>query len=450
VSHYRRRYYQEERARTNSFRRSSHNSRRTSYEKRDRKKLRRHSFSSQRKKKKKKRDSKRKKRSIRSSSRSSSTRYSNSCSKSSHDDTVGEFKGKNKDVINGRYEIFNELGVGTFGRVLACVDKKTQTVVAVKVVRAVKRYTRSARLEAKYLALVKSTFESEKHKCPGSDIVQQCCFVLLLDHFEWNRHYCIVTETLGLSLYNVIKANNYVGFCLKNVCEITRQIILGIQFLHENCKMVHTDLKLENVLLVDDNQIVEYLRTAATHKNYIKIEVPRLKIKLIDFGGACVIEENESLRKSVINTRQYRSPEVTLESGWSFPSDIWSCGCIAAEIFVGDLLFQTHDELEHLALIEKVTGETFPKTLTEASDRRNDFFRSNGELRWPGKANKDSIRHVRNAKSLHDILSRHGRHDPPSAIKHLFDLLQGMLKVDPESRLSARNAVMASSFKIED
>lgn len=62
---------------------------------------------------------------------------------------------------------------------------------------------------------------------------------------------------------------------------------------------------------------------------------------MIDFGGATY--DNDTSKSRIISTRQYRGPEVTLEidEGWSFPSDLWSTACIVAEIYTGDLLFQT-------------------------------------------------------------------------------------------------------------
>lgn len=42
--------------------------------------------------------------------------------------------------------------------------------------------------------------------------------------------------------------------------------------------------------------------------------------------------------------------------GWSFPCDVWSIGCILVEFFTGEALFQTHDNLEHLAMMEVVFG----------------------------------------------------------------------------------------------
>jgi dual-specificity kinase len=55
-----------------------------------------------------------------------------------------------------------------------------------------------------------------------------------------------------------------------------------------------------------------------------------------------------------VSTRHYRAPEVILGLGWSFPCDLWSVGCILAELATGDALFQTHENLEHLAMMERV------------------------------------------------------------------------------------------------
>ena len=77
------------------------------------------------------------------------------------------------------------------------------------------------------------------------------------------------------------------------------------------------------------------------------------EIRLIDFGSATFQDEYHS---SVVSTRHYRAPEIILGLGWSFPCDIWSIGCILVEFFTGDALFQTHENLEHLAMMENVVG----------------------------------------------------------------------------------------------
>ncbi len=61
-------------------------------------------------------------------------------------------------------------------------------------------------------------------------------------------------------------------------------------------------------------------------------------LAVIDFGGATYDDRHKT---RVVCTRQYRPPEVVLGAGWSFPADVWSLGCIVAEIASGDLLFNT-------------------------------------------------------------------------------------------------------------
>eukprot|EP01034_Spumella_vulgaris_P044752 gene44752-55688_t len=84
------------------------------------------------------------------------------------------------------------------------------------------------------------------------------------------------------------------------------------------------DLKLENVLFV--HRTLEIVNVDHHGKRYdVSVPINR-RIKLIDFGGATY--DSEQSKSSIVNTRQYRGPEVTLELGWSFPSDLWSVGCL--------------------------------------------------------------------------------------------------------------------------
>ena len=124
--------------------------------------------------------------------------------------------------------------------------------------------------------------------------------------------------------------------------------------------LVHTDLKPENILLVNSGyQTFTYGQTipSSSQTTSRSSETRRVlldsEIRLIDFGSATFDDEYHS---SVVSTRHYRAPEIILNLGWSFPCDIWSIGCILVEFFTGDALFQTHDNLEHLAMMESVCG----------------------------------------------------------------------------------------------
>lgn len=90
------------------------------------------------------------------------------------------------------------------------------------------------------------------------------------------------------------------------------------------------------------------------------------EIRLIDFGSATFQDEYHS---SVVSTRHYRAPEIILGLGWSYPCDIWSIGCILVEFFTGDALFQTHDNLEHLAMMEAVVGSRIDTHLVQTVNK---------------------------------------------------------------------------------
>lgn len=97
------------------------------------------------------------------------------------------------------------------------------------------------------------------------------------------------------------------------------------------------------------------------------------KIKLIDFGGATFEGEYKS---RIISTRQYRAPEVIMGCcRWTHSADVWSLACIIIELATGSLYFQTHDNYEHLAMIEKSSG-TFPQWMVSRADSEMDkYFR---------------------------------------------------------------------------
>jgi dual-specificity kinase len=136
--------------------------------------------------------------------------------------------------------------------------------------------------------------------------------------------------------------------------------VLGLTILPvlHDLNLIHTDLKPENILLVNGAyQTFTYNRSIPS-SSHITSRTARQRrvlldseIRLIDFGSATFDDEYHS---TVVSTRHYRAPEIILQLGWSFPCDIWSIGCIIVEFFTGDALFQTHDNLEHLAMMEAV------------------------------------------------------------------------------------------------
>jgi len=159
---------------------------------------------------------------------------------------------------------------------------------------------------------------------------------------------------------------------------------------------------------------------------------------VIDFGGATFENDHKS---SIINTRQYRAPEVILELEWDISSDLWCLGCIASELYHGELLFATHSNMEHLALIERCIG-CFPAKMLTNSKISDEFFHKNGLSRWRDCCSSESQSHIRKMKTLKEIADRHDDFE---------DFLRSLLKIDPQTRCTAENALKLNFFaNIED
>ena len=287
---------------------------------------------------------------------------------------------------HGRYKVLGIAGQGTFGTVLDVFDTKHHQRLALKVVRSVSRYLDAAAIEIDILDKIRradthkqssarsSSSSSTATACTAATAAQltlslalclavSLCVRLYSDfelHHNGQLHVCIGTEKLGRSLYEFIKKNRYRGFQLRHVRHFAYQLIAAVAFCH-SIGLIHTDLKPENILLARSH----YCTVQQGQKDDYRVPTST-EIRLIDFGGATFDTEHHS---RIVNTRQYRAPEVLLGLGWSFPSDLWSVGCILCELLTGELLFPTHEDLEHLAMMEKVLEEELPADMTERAIR---------------------------------------------------------------------------------
>jgi len=170
------------------------------------------------------------------------------CKGGYHPVTVGEqFK-------DGKYTVVRKLGWEHFSTVWLSKDNVTQKHVALKVVRSAAHYTETAIDEIKLL----NKIVAAKPDHPGRKHV-----VSLLDSFEHKgpngTHVCMVFEVLGENLLGLIKRWNHRGIPMPLVKQITKQVLLGLDYLHRECGIIHTDLKPENVLIEigDVEQIVK-------------------------------------------------------------------------------------------------------------------------------------------------------------------------------------------------
>ncbi|KAG9831757.1 dual specificity tyrosine-phosphorylation-regulated kinase 3, partial [Aureobasidium melanogenum] len=271
------------------------------------------------------------------------------------DDDDGHYIVHDHADLTERYSIVKLLGQGTFGKVVQAYDRRRNADVAIKIIRSVQKYRDASRIELRVLSTLACNDKHNRNKC-----------IHLRDTFDFRNHICIVTDLLGQSVFDFLKSNTFVPFPSTHIQQFARQLFTSVAFLHD-LNLIHTDLKPENILLVQNHyQTFTYNRNipSSSNTNPRSAKFRRVlldpEIRLIDFGSATFDDEYHS---SVVSTRHYRAPEIILNLGWSFPCDIWSIGCILVEFFTGDALFQTHDNLEHLAMMEAVCNTPIDKAL---------------------------------------------------------------------------------------
>ncbi|KRY34907.1 Exostosin-1 [Trichinella spiralis] len=311
-------------------------------------------------------------------------------------------------------EVIKTLGEGTFGRVVQVRDHENEQSepLALKIIKNVDKYREAAKLEVNVL---KKLMEKD----PAGNFL---C-IHLVHHFNYFGHMCLVFPMMGLSVFDFLKANNYYPYPMHQVRHIAYQLCYAVNFMHQN-HLTHTDLKPENLLFV--------------HPEYdIKIDMKRNKeyriirdtsVRVIDFGSATFDHEHHS---TIVSTRHYRAPEVILELGWSHPCDVWSIGCIIFELLLGTTLFQTHENLEHLAMMERILGP-LPYRMCRKTKTRYFYH---GRLDW-------DIRHP-SGRYVRDNCKPLSRYLLAGDVEHeeIFDIVSCMLEYEPSQRIKLADSL---------
>ncbi|XP_024896868.1 dual specificity tyrosine-phosphorylation-regulated kinase 4 [Pteropus alecto] len=261
--------------------------------------------------------------------------------RTSFDDEHGSYMKVLHDHVAYRYEVLEMIGKGSFGQVAKCLDHKNNELVALKIIRNKKRFHHQALVELKILEALR-----RKDKDNTYNVVH------MKDFFYFRNHLCITFELLGINLYELMKNNSFQGFSLSIVRRFTLSVLKCLQMLYVE-KIIHCDLKPENIVLYQKGQV---------------------SVKVIDFGSSCYQHEKVY---TYIQSRFYRSPEVILGHPYNMAIDMWSLGCIMAELYTGYPLFPGENEVEQLACIMEVLGLP-PNHFIQTASRRQTFFDSKG------------------------------------------------------------------------
>ncbi len=330
---------------------------------------------------------------------------------SGYDDDQGSYILVPHDHIAYRYEVLKVIGKGSFGSVVKAYDHKSQCHVALKLIRNEKRFHRQAAEEIRILEHLRKQDKENSYN-----------IIHMLEHFQFRSHMCITFELLSINLYELIKKNKFQGFSLQLVRKFAHSMLQCLEALHKN-RIIHCDLKPENVLLKQQG---------------------RSGIKVIDFGSSCY--EHQRIY-TYIQSRFYRAPEVILGARYGMPIDMWSFGCILAELLTGYPLFPGEDEADQLASIMELLGMPSEKII-ESSKRAKNFVSSKGYPRYCTVTTLPDGSTV-----LTGGKSRHGKtRGPPrskdfvTALKgcddaHFIDFLKRCLDWDPTQRMTPAQAL---------
>ena len=228
------------------------------------------------------------------------------------------------ELIIGRYRIVKFLGEGAFSKAIQCIDTEggRNAPVCMKIVKCGDRkdYFDQSLDEIKLLQYING----------GHENMDAVHIFQMHDFFYHKEHLFIVCEALGKDLYEMSKREqqSHGGpkyFNLKRLQNIACQTLEALNYL-QGLKLLHNDLKPENILIKD---------------------VENADIKLIDFGSAFYITDHLG---SYVQSRTYRAPEVILGMKYDYKIDVWSLGCILAELWTGNVLLDPKEP-------DLITGE---------------------------------------------------------------------------------------------
>ncbi|XP_044066279.1 STKc_p38 domain-containing protein isoform X1 [Siniperca chuatsi] len=284
--------------------------------------------------------------------------------------------------IPERYTALRPIGSGAYGTVCSAIDQKTKEKVAIK------------KLYRPFLSLIHAKRAYRELRLLR--YIQHENVICLLDVFtpdttlEKFQTFYMVMPFVAQDLGNIMKQRRLTD---RIITYLFYQLLRGLKYIHSS-GIIHRDLKPSN-LAVNEN----------------------CELKILDFGLA---RQTESEMTGYVVTRWYRAPEVIFNwMHYSQTVDVWSAACILVEMITGQVLFQGHDSIDQLKKILRLTG-TPDFSLVQKMQ------------------SKDAQSYV---QGLPPQRKKNFKEVFPSMDENAVDLLEKMLLLDPETRLTAKQGL---------
>ena len=410
------------------------------------------------------------------SSDSDSNSFESNLTKSNNKNLIGE-------ILNNKYLLITPIGSGTFSTVWLSLNLKTNQYYAMKI-QNVDCYENGI---------------DEINICKNLS-TDNCQYInKMIEHFEYiningssdDVHICMVFDICAGSLYDIMRIGIYSkGFSLDIVKKIIKQLLIAIDILTTKHKILHSDIKPENILVVGiNNRIQEMIKLTENNKyliNYLKNnkqkksnnlnknlkeEIKKISFDSINikYGNKSALENTVFIDDKYINniiikladfgncrktnysdfdiqTLYYRAPEMILQYKYNKNCDIWSVGCVIFELLTGKLLFNPDKTIRfsrkrhHLRDIISLLGK-IPDNILITSIQKHEFFKTNGLLKGTYNVNYVSLKTL----ITNEVTNLKGFND--EEIKTLIELMYKLLDYDSFRRPDAKTILNSNWLK---
>ncbi|XP_062329986.1 homeodomain-interacting protein kinase 1 isoform X4 [Osmerus eperlanus] len=329
-----------------------------------------------------------------------------SATKSSSSSGEGDYQLVQHEVLGSpacSYEVLEFLGRGTFGQVAKCWKRGTNEIVAIKILKNHPSYARQGQIEVGILNRLSAENADEFN------------FVRSYECFQHKGHTCLVFEMLEQNLYDFLKHSKFSPLPLRNIRPILQQVATALMKL-KSLGLIHADLKPENIMLVDP------------------LRQP-YRVKVIDFGSASHV--SKAVCSTYLQSRYYRAPEIILGLPFCEAIDMWSLGCVIAELFLGWPLYPGASEYDQIRYISQTQGLPAEYLLSAGTKTRR-FFNRGPDSSYPLWRLKTPSEH----EVEMGIKSKEAR-------KYIFNCLDDMMQVNLSSHLEGTDMLAEKADRRE-
>ncbi|XP_061532791.1 homeodomain-interacting protein kinase 2 isoform X1 [Phycodurus eques] len=334
------------------------------------------------------------------------TAASTATSKNSGSNNEGDYQLVQHEVLcsmTNTYEVLEFLGRGTFGQVVKCWKRGTNEIVAIKILKNHPSYARQGQIEVSILARL------------STESADDFNFVRAYECFQHKNHTCLVFEMLEQNLYDFLKQNKFSPLPLKYIRPVLQQVATALMKL-KSLGLIHADLKPENIMLVDPSR-------------------QPYRVKVIDFGSASHV--SKAVCSTYLQSRYYRAPEIILGLPFCEAIDMWSLGCVIAELFLGWPLYPGASEYDQIRYISQTQGLP-AEYLLSAGTKTTRFFNRDTDSTYPLWRLKTPEDH----EGETGIKSKEAR-------KYIFNCLDDMAQVNMTSDLEGSDLLAEKADRRE-